>query len=330
VIRRADGAGPSGCDPGRRRSGTLALLRRSLLPVALLVGLGGPVVAQVVPPTSPPALVEIEARFEAVRAEYDRDLSLFQQAFFRSERALEEVRAAIQARDSGREDQARASYHARAVEAMDAEAVVRRSASRLAQASRELIAALEAREFEILEALGSGILSPALRASLDAEWRTVRQRTLEVDRISGGIEEDVDLRPVLQLTADPRDTPADLRGKAGVLEDQADAYEAIIARLDELIGALERRIQQEQAFQDQVTDLQRFDPDVLIPGGRLGRLPAGLREDAPAGFEGGLAQLPPVEQVELFRGVRAQAIEYRNLALDQARVFRNLADGGVR
>lgn len=291
---------------------------------------GSPALAQVIPAATPPALIEAEARFEAARAEYDRNLSLFQQSFFRSERALEEVRAAIQARDSGREDQARASYHARAVEAMEAEAVARRSTNRLGQTSRELITALEAREFEILEALGSGILSPALRASLDAEWRVVRQRTLEVDRISGGIEEDVDLRPVLQLSADPRDTPADLRGKAGVLEDQADAYEAIIARLDELISALERRIQQEQAFQDQVTDLQRFDPDILIPGGRLGRLPAGLRDEASAGFDGGLAQLPPAEQAELFRGVRSQAIEYRNLALEQARVFRNLADGGVR
>jgi len=321
---------PSGVDPGRGGAANLAVLRRSLLRVTLLMVFSSPVLAQVVPAVTPPALVEAEARFQSARAEYDRNLSLFQQAFFRSERALEEVRAAIQARDSGREDQARASYHARAVEAMDAEAVVRRSANRLGQTSRELISALEAREFEILEALGSGILSPALRASLDAEWRAVRQRTLEVDRISGGIEEDVDLRPVLQLSADPRDTPADLRGKAGVLEDQADAYEAIIARLDELIGALERRIQQEQAFQDQVTDLQRFDPDILIPGGRLGRLPAGLREDAPGGFEGGLAQLPPIEQVELFRGVRTQAMEYRDLALEQARVFRNLADGGVR
>ncbi len=275
-------------------------------------------------------LAEAEARFEAARAEYDRNLSLFQQAFFRSERALEEVRAALQARDSGREEQARAAYHARAVEAMEAEAVVRRSGDALQGASRGLLAALERREEEILLALGTGILSPTARAGMEEEWRAVRQRTLEVDRVSGGIEEAIDLRPVLQLSVDPRDTPADLRGKAGVLEDQANAYEAIVGQLDELIASLERRIQQEQAFQDQVTDLQRFDPDVLIPGGRLGRLPTAAREGIPGGFDGGLAQLPPAEQLELFRGVRAQAIEFRDLSLEQARVFRDLAEGVVR
>jgi hypothetical protein len=307
--------------PGLLRRSRPGALLCVLLGAALLLGADADRAAAQLP------LSEAEERFEEARAEYDRRLSLYQQSFFQSERALEGVRRALELRDGSQEEQARAAFHARAVEQMDAEADVRRAAERLRVASRDLIVALEAREAEILDELSPAILAPATTAALEAEWIRVRQRTLEVDRIGGGIEEDLDLRPVLQLSADPRDTPADLRGKAGVLEDQAETYDEIVRRVDELILELERRVQQDRARQDALDGIQRFDPD-LIPGGRLGRVPPGTRDDGlPAGLEGGLALLPLTEQVELFRGIRMQAMEYRDLAIEQARVFRELAEG---
>jgi hypothetical protein len=305
--------------PGGFRSsspGALILLWELLL----LGGMSFPLTAQF-----SPAVQQADQRFEAARENYDRYRSLYQQSFFRSEQALEEVRAAIQSRDGGREDQARAAFYARAQEQMDAEREVRSWAASLRDSGRELIRALESREAEILDALQPVVLAPAVRASLEQEWLLVRQRTLEVDRLTGGIDEEVVLRP-FELTRDPRDTPDDLRGKASVLEEQAATYRVLVDQLNQQIAELDRRAQQERARLDQQADLARFDSD-LIPGGRLGRLPPGARDDrGGASTEDGLAQLSIVEQLEHFRGIRALAVEYEELALSQARVFRNMAD----
>jgi hypothetical protein len=140
-----------------------------------------------------------------------------------------------------------------------------------------------------------------------------------LDGIGGGIGENLDLRPVIQLEADPRDTPDLLRVKAEVLEEEAGTYEEIVANTDSIIADLERRQREQQVLADLRAELQRFDQD-LIPGGRTLRPPPGTPADASS--SGALAQYTLEEQLEFFRGIRALAAGYRELALERARDFR--------
>jgi len=289
------------------------------LAVALLLALGSPT-----PALAQPSLGVLENRFDSLRARYDQALSLLQTDRYFSQQALVQVTNAQNSGDPERLEQARSAYHALAVTEMAAAANVRAIAEQLRVAAEAMIAAEEDREDELLTLLNNSIpLTDSSQESLRRDLQRVRTRVQEadtiLDRIGGGIGENLDLRPVLQIEEDPRDTPDLLRVKAEILEEEAGTYEEIVANTDSIIADLERREREQQTLADLRAELQRFDQD-LIPGGRTLRPPAGAL--AGTNQSGALAEYTLAEQIELFRGIRALATEYRDLALARARDFR--------
>jgi hypothetical protein len=265
-----------------------------------------------------------EARFDALRDQYDLALALSQQDRFNTQQALLRV---TDARSSGSSEglaEALRTYHALAIQEMTAGAEVRAIADDLRVAAEEMIDVLLVREDQILDDLSRP--APATGETLRLELQRVNMKIREadeiLDRIGGGLGENLDLRPVLQIERDARDTPDLLRLKASVLEEEAGTYEQIIASTDSIIAELERREREERTRADLLADLNRFDQNTpLVVGGRTARVPQG---SVPAGANdnGDLAQYTLAEQIEHLRGVRALAEEYRVLSLDRAREFR--------
>jgi hypothetical protein len=203
-------------------------------------------------------------------------------------------------------------------------AEVREIADRLKVAAEAMIEAESVREDELLALLNNSVpLTDSSQQSLLRDLQRVRTKSREADtileRIGGGIGENLDLRPVVQIEEDPRDTPDLLRVKAEILEEEAGTYEEIVANTDSTIANLERKEREQQSNADFRAELQRFDQD-LIPGARTLRLPPGI----PSGGNqaGALAEYTLTEQIELFRGIRSLASQYRDLALARARDFR--------
>ncbi|MEX0856068.1 MAG: hypothetical protein WD056_00715 [Gemmatimonadota bacterium] len=300
-------------------TGTLAL-------AGVLLGLGvapAPALAQ------QPSWGQLEASFELARGRYDNELSRFQQASYQAEQALLDVTAARAAGDAGRLEDAFAAFHGRAFEELTQWGVVAREAERLREAALALIDVLDQREVEVLSMLRRD-LTPQSEVALLQDLGRIRTRILEIDqlldRVGGGFEENLDLRPVISLQEDPRDTPADLRLKAEILDEQAGSYEAIIRNMEVRIAELEQRNQLARAQRDLVADIGRYDD--LPLGGRLSRVPADARPATdPADADGGLAQLDPAQQLEFFRAIRDRALENRAFVMEQAELFRDRAEG---
>jgi hypothetical protein len=209
---------------------------------------------------------------------------------------------------------------------MTAAARVRAGADELRVAAEAMIVGLEAQADEYLDFLnGPAPVTPASRQPVYEALVRVLSRVAEADtllgRIGGGLGDNLDLRPVIDLDADLRDTPADLRLKASVLEDDAAAYEVIAANTDLIIAELERREREARNLADIQAELQRFDQNQdFTPGARRVRPPPGAPPRA--GGADGLAQYTLSEQIQLLRGVRDLALEYRDLAVSRARDLR--------
>lgn len=287
------------------------------------------------PAFAQPTRAALESRFDILSQRYNDALSRFQQDRYNTEQAFLRVVGARASGDPDQIEQAFATHLTLAVEEMAASTEVLRIAEELRVAAEEMVVALEARENEILNDLNRTTpFTPESQAALRLELQRVRTRVRDadtiLDRIGGGIGENLDLRPIIQLEQEPRDTPDDLRFKADVLEEQADNYETYLADLDALIAELERRERVEQARADVIADVNRFDANapVVIPGGRTARLPPSVSAAiAGADASDALAQYSLAEQIELFTGIREIAAEYRDLQRLRARDFRVAAGG---
>ncbi len=271
-------------------------------------------------------LPQTEADYEAVLEEYSAAATELQRTFSLHEQALDGVELARRSGDEGRQERALATFRSRAISLMELERAVEELASRLREARRDLLFALDEREAELLERLDE-TRSASERERLEREWERIRRRALQVEA-EVELEEEIALRPVPELTIDPRDGPAELREKAGFLEERAAAYDSVVAGLTQEIGERERQIQRLRGREDLLADLARFDTD-LSPGGRLGPRTLTTADWEDAGGEGAdvaLSRLPLPDQVEILRGVREQAIQYRDRALAQSEVFRERAE----
>jgi len=283
-----------------------------------------PTVAPATPTTVGVGLAELEARYLGARESYAEVWARYERTYSLSEQALEGVEFARRAGDSQRLERALAEFQVSSAVVMEAQEAVQRAAEAVRVAGQALLSGLASREAELLDRLEVGV-EPAEYQALTRELLEVRWRTIAVDAEGTGLEEEFALRPVRELTVNPRDGPQELQAKAGFMEEEAARYDGIIADLDRRIEETDRRVQQLRAREDQIADLQRFDSD-FIPGGRLGprNVPTQPREDAAAG-ELPLEQLSLPEQLALYRAVREYSLQQRDLALTQAELFRDTA-----
>jgi len=288
--------------------------------LVLLVGLAG--LGTGVPLVAQTTLAASETGYQSALNDYNAILAQLQRTFNLQEQAAEELELARRTRDEPREGRALASFRTRALEVMQLERDAEAAVIRLREAARAFLAALDAREIELLALLDAA--PPAMqRAQLSDEVVSVRRRILgaQPHAILVGT---MAMQPVPELVIDPRDGPSELRNLASFLEGRAGTYQSIAEELDREILAIERRIQRERGLGDLLTGVGRFDD--FLPG------------TAPAGAGGGgmargaetvhsLAQLSLPDQVLLLRGIRDQALLSRSQVLAQAQVLRARAEG---
>jgi hypothetical protein len=258
-------------------------------------------------------------------AEYELRRQAYERAFNLSEQALERIEDARATGDSDQLDMAFARFRTRALEDNAAAAAAVRTGERLQSARRALLSALETEEAAIVQRI-EATANEAARRTLSAQWDQVGRRIDELEA-AGDVESEIALRPVPELTVRPTDTTADLYLKADFMEDRAAAYDSVIVWVGREIASLEQRILLRQNQDALVAGLSRFDSD-LFPGGQLG---IGQRSPSSAPDDPGdpdVAQLPYAEQLQQLQGMRSQAVQYRDRALEWAAVFREVAAGG--
>ncbi len=306
-------------------------LKRSLLGVVVVASgamfWSAPTLAQTSPGSE-------EAEYQAGLAEYDELLQQRERTFSLYEQALDRVDSTRGVGDQAARADAHADFQVVAFDLMDLELALEQSGARLAGVRAAYLASLEAREAELMVRLSSDqTMSPEAEAVVLEEWRQVRTRVLQIqaDAIP---EETIALRPVPELTVDPRDGPVESLEKASFMEEKALSYASLIVDLDAEVAELERQSQQLQSVQDLLRDVGRFGSDFVQgdpPG--LAAVPDGGPDSnagdtrGPPDPDGLLAQLPLGEQIDLLRGARDLAVQYREQALVMARVFRDRAEG---
>ena len=279
------------------------------------------------------AASEAERTYATALSDYQILLDDRDETFTLYEQALDRVDAARSAGDETRRDASHAAFQVVALELMELELAVEQAGTRVAAGRAAYVSALEDREAELLRQLEEELPAGSpFEVALLEEWRAVRMRQLEV-QAEALPEEATLLRPVPELTVDPRDGPAESLEKARFMEEQVLSYDSLIVDLDRQVSELERQLQQRQSVQDLLRDVGRFGtdfipggpPDLAVVGGVPGADPAtgdALQDPAAA-----LTQLPVAEQIEFLRGARNLAIQYRDQALAAARVFHNRAEG---
>lgn len=232
------------------------------------------------------------------------------------------------ARRSGDDTRARDAMrqvHDQGILVMLLDQELRAVAERLRSVGRQYLEVLDDREDELLDALSSAIL-PLTRSRIESQLAELRREYREVERLAGAPQVG-ELRPLPDMVVDRRDGPEELRGKAGLLENRAAEYDAVIADLDREITTRERRLQLERGQADLLAGISRFD-DAALTGGGISR-PGADGRPATADPLGAidLAALPLEDQISLLREYRELATEMRSEALAMARVFRERAEG---
>ena len=285
------------------------------------------------PALSQDPIDEAEARYEASLDEHSVLLEDRERTFSRYEQGLDRVDTARAAGDEAARATAHSNFQVAAFDLMDLELAVDQSSARVAGARAEYLLELEAGEEALLSRLGGDeVLDPQDEATLFDQWRRLRGRSLEV-QVDAIPVAAVALRPVPELIVDPRDGPTESLEKAQFMEEQAGSYDSLIEDLDVQVQTLERQMQQQQSLQDLLRDVGRFGSDFLqgtspelsapnTPGAEA--MPNGMGATDP---NEALAALPLGERIELLRGARDLAFQYRDQALAMARVFRLRAEG---
>lgn len=272
--------------------------------------------------------VEAGAVYETALATYQEVLDLRNQVLREHEILMDRLQDARDSGDSDRLQEAMYRVWERGVELSGLDRQLQAAAAHLEQVGQAYLRALDEREEALLDQLAEAV-APATRSRLEGEIADLRTRYREVERRVGS-ELVPTIRPLPELTIQPRDGPQQLEVKARILEDRAEEYEAVLTALEDQIAQRERRIQQERGREDLLAGISRFDDDLLTGGGLAGSLP---EEGEP--LEGGperliLADLPLPQQVAELRELRDRVDGLREEAVTRARVFRQRAEGGPR
>ncbi len=297
------------------------LLRRMLpaavLAVAVTLTLAVPATAQV-------TLAEAEEAYTAQLAWYQEVLRQRAAVLETHERLVEQLEAALRERDQEVASNLQGRVHDQGLQLLRWETVAERESELLRNAAQNLLGALSRRQDELSEQIERSIL-PITTARLRAELQAVDQRYGQVSRESGA-QLVPQLIPVPEIRIDLRDSPADMRDKADFMESRAVLYDTIVVSIEREIASRERRLRATRGADGLLSDLSRFDDD-LLTGGGLPRLGAGAGGRAETETPLVLADLTLPEQIAALRLLREQAEEFRNLARERAEAFRTRADG---
>lgn len=318
--------------PGSPRSSSGGLpisLPRILFPVLLLPGIFLAGVAGEAEAQEEPTLEELELEYVSAVNAYEAALSAREAREIRSNRLLAEVDSARAAGDDDRLDRALAAWEQEARELAALDRRVEATAERVRLARQALLEALEIRLEGLLAEVDSAG-NPEEEQELGAILLDMRNRYLELRA-----QEDppVEVEVAALPTISPRDTPADLRRKANLLDDRGDRYEALIADLDGRLESLRAAQRTSRAVEDFVAGIERYDDARLpvVPPGAGGVSVNDPEEAPPSSDSLGPRERPMTleERIESLEFMRARLEEYLEQVRERAELFRREAGGGT-
>lgn len=304
----------------------LSTLVPGLLASVLLLG-AGPVPGGA---QEEPTLEELELEYRSALSAYEAARRAREAREIRFDRALE---AADSARASGNTDEldrafAEAQREARELGALDRR--VEETAEQLREARQVLLEALQDRLEALLEEVDSA-RDPEEREELAAILVDINNRYLELQATE---DPPVEPEAMEEITITPRDTPANLRRKADLLDFQGDQYEAQIAEIDRRMERLEAAQRTNRAVQAFVADIERYDDNRLpvVPPGARNMGTTDPEESAPAGDSVASPDRPMTleERIQSLQVLRDRLVTYLEQVRDKAERFRREAGGGGR
>lgn len=257
--------------------------------------------------------------YEAAKAEYDSAL--------RAQRALEQqfgdaLEGVRRARASGNaDDLERANAHAQDVGIPYGaqEERVKNVLDSLNAARQELIEIIQVRLEELIEEADAAS-SAQERSRINAIGQDLYT---ELHGLEGEAAEGLRIQPIVmpEIKQDPRDGPADLLLKAGLLERRAATADTTILDIDRRVKSLNDRIRLRRQGRDMLANVERFD-DTRLPV--VAGQPGGDRPAAADSTSAGAVPLTLEEQVRLLQEWRQHLVNYRDQVLVRARQFREL------
>ncbi len=255
--------------------------------------------------------------YQAAQAEYDSALRAQRVLAQQFDDALEQVRGA---RRSGNADALeRASAHAQDVGVPYGaqEERVRRTLDSLSAARQSLIDIITVRLEELLGQMDAAS-SAEQRAQLNDIWRDLDNelKSLESENAEG-----FRIEPIVmpEIKVDPRDGPAELLQKAGLLERRAATADTTIQEVDRRIKSLDDRLRLRRQVGDLLNNIDRFgDTQVPVVSGQ----PTSGRPAAADSTSAGPVPLTLEERIRRLYEYRQHLVNYRDQVLLRARQFR--------
>ncbi len=232
--------------------------------------------------------------------------------------ALIEIDRARRARDDAGRSRALSDAQARTAPLADARNRVADAADSLRSVRQALIDVLIVRQVELIE-LAAAAPSAQQRRGFDNLLRVVSN---ELAAFEGDVEDDA-LDPVAMpdISVDPRDGPAEMLGKAQILERTAARVDTLILSIDNDISQLESRREMQRRHRDFIAGTGRFG-DLRPPTGTTAGTDPAVQAADSTTVGGRPVTLD--ERIEAQRVYRRILLDQRNLLLFRARDFRAL------
>ena len=274
--------------------------------------------------TKPGAAQSIEELLGELRLEHQGALSLHgaaQTALTLIDRqfnsALIAIDRARRARDDAGRSRALSDAQARTAPLADARNRVVAAADSLRSVRQALIDVLIVRQVELIE-LANAAPSAQQRRGFDNLLRVVSN---ELAAVENDVENDA-LDPVAMpdIAIDPRDGPAEMLGKAQILERTAARVDTLILSIDDDIGQLESRREMERRHRDFIAGTGRFGDLQPPTGTTAGADPAVQVTDSTTA---GGRPVTLDQRIEARRAYRRILLDQRDLLLFRARDFRD-------
>lgn len=299
--------------PTTRRRSPGALLATLLACVVASWFPAGPVGAQ----TTDQIVNQRRLEYQAAKAEYESALRAQRVLSQQFEDALEDVR---RARRTGNADALeRANAHAQDVGIPYGaqEERVRQTLDTLSTARQALIDVITDRLEELLAQMDAAS-SAQQRAQLNAVWRDLDN---ELKSLESESAEGFRIEPIVmpEIKYDPREGPAELLQKAGLLERRAATADTTIQEVDRQIKSLNDRLRLRRQVGDLVNNIDRFgDTQVPVVSGQ----PTGGRTTSPDSSSVGPVPVTLDERLRQLKEYRQNLVNYRDQVLVRARQFR--------
>lgn len=271
-------------------------------------------------------LLELEGYYRSVLAEYNGAFELLEVLESRFDGASQALNNALATGDEAAMNAAYAETQRIAPQRRQQQRRVEEKAEELREARRRFLDAT-AQYLEDLLAQADTASDPVNQRALAVFVADTRNRITELRNLE---DPQVTLQPEPEITAEPRDGPADLRSKANILEVRATQYEEQFAFNQRQLESLRRDQNLLRRSGDFLADRARFD-DLTVPVGPPGSRTVttpGQTEPPAAdslGAEGGRPTLD--ERIQALEVLQAEIVERIQVIRVRAETLRRLAGG---